>query len=180
MTPALLTPNAYSRPQRTLNQVNAIVIHWFMAPKQTARTVREYWERRKDGGGGYGSAHIAIDDRETLLCVPLDEMAYHVGSDSYTQFAEYDVGHYPNAHAIGVELAHDDMTGKPSYDVWNKAVRVCIDLCDRFRLPESRIVTHFDITGMRPHWNGIPCHRWFVEQPGEMARFRAEIASARR
>lgn len=181
MTEALLTPNRWSRPQRSLGVVRAIVLHWYAHPKQTARGARGWWEARKDGARGYGSAHIAIDDRETLLCVPLDEIAYHVGADTYTQFGYEHLCNYPNACTIGVELAHDDWTGKPSLTVWEKAVTVAAELCDRFRLPETMIVTHFDVTGSRQHWpRGYPCHRWFVEQPGELARFRAEIASARR
>jgi N-acetylmuramoyl-L-alanine amidase CwlA len=135
MNEQLLTLNRWSRPGRALSDVKAIVIHWFMAPKQTAQQVRDYWERRKDGGGGYGSAHIVIDDRETILAVPLTEIAYHVGADEYTDFAERHISYYPNSHTIGVELAHDDMSGKPSADVWHRAVTVCADLCDRFKVP---------------------------------------------
>lgn len=179
MNERLLTPNPYSRPMRKLLDVRAIVLHWFMAPKQTAAQVREYWERRKDGGGGYGSAHIIIDDREAILAVPLNEMAYHVGADAYTDFAERYIGNYPNSHTVGIEFAHPDMTGKPTLDVWERAISVVQTVAERFSIPESLIVTHWDITGMRPQWNGIPDHRWFVEQPGELARFRAEVAKAR-
>jgi N-acetylmuramoyl-L-alanine amidase CwlA len=179
MNKRLLTPNQYSRPMRKLLSVRSIVLHWFMVPKQTAAQVREYWERRKDGGGGYGSAHIIIDNREAILAVPINEMAYHVGSDNYTDFAERHIGNYPNAHTIGIELAHSDMTGKPTPDVWERAISVVANLANRFDIPEHMVVTHWDVTGMRPHWHNIPDHRWFVEQPGELARFRSEVAKAR-
>jgi N-acetylmuramoyl-L-alanine amidase CwlA len=175
MTEMLLTPNKYSRPQRPLSGVKAIVLHWFMSPGQSARSVWAWWDGRRLGDRGYGSAHVIIDDADTILAVPLDEMAYHVGSQTYTDFALQYIGSYPNAHAIGVELAHADMTGRPSSTVWQKAVDVCVDLCRRFDVPVSMIVTHFDVTGMQPHWNGAPCHRWFVERPGELARFQAEV-----
>lgn len=175
MTKRLLTKNQYSRSGRRLSGVKAIVIHWFAAPGQTANDVWHYWESRKDGTNSYGAAHIIIDDRSTVVAVPLDEIAYHVGSDEYTQFASDHIGSYPNGHTIGVELAHDDWTGKPTFDVWGRAVGVCRELCARFTLPPDKVVTHWDVTGMRPHWNGRPCHRWFVEQPGELARLRAEI-----
>lgn len=180
MNERLLTPNQYSRPMRKLRTVSAIVLHWFMVPRQTAAQVREYWESRKDGQNGYGSAHIIIDDHEAMMTVPLTEMAYHVGADSYTEFAKRDIGAYPNANTIGVELAHDDMTGRPSLSVWERSVSVVADLIDRFHLPESMIVTHWAVTGMRPQWNGIPDHRWFVEQPGELDRFRHDVYMARR
>lgn len=180
MTEALLTPNPHSRPGRRLGAVLAIVLHWYAHPGQSARGARQWWEDRKGGGNGYGSAHIAIDDREALLCVPLHEVAYHVGAETYTRFQQDALGAYPNGHTIGVELAHEDWTGRPSLTVWETALSVVAGLCDRFGVRESAIVTHWDVTGMRPHWNGVPCHRWFVEQPGELARFRHEVRGQRR
>lgn len=181
MNEHLLTPNRWSRPGRPLDRVRAIVIHWFAGPGHSAAGVRDYWEARKSGAGGFGSAHLAIDDHETVLAIPLDEIAYHVGADDYTQYAVTHIGPYPNAATVGVELAHDDWTGKPSLDVWERAVTVVADLCDRFRLGPERVVTHYDITGPRPHWpHGYPCHRWFVEQPGEFARFRLHVRQAMR
>jgi len=178
MTEDLLTVNAWSRPGSHLRQVTAIVVHWFGAPGQLATQVRDYWEARKDGQNGWGSAHIAIDDRQTILAIPLNEIAYHVGAEDYTEFALKEIGQYPNAHAIGVELAHHDWGGEPTPDVWLKTVSTLAYLCDRFGLPEGKIVTHWDVTGMRPYWKH-PCHRWFVQHPGELARLRAAVRKER-
>jgi len=175
MTEALLTPNKWSRPQRKLSEVKAIVLHWYMHPGESARGAREWWEMRKSGTSGFGSAHVAIDDRETLLCVPYDEMAYHVGANTYTQFALEQLSPYPNNCTIGVELAHADWAGKPSLDVWERALSVCIELCRRYRLPPTMIVTHFDVTGHQAKWGQYQCHQWFATQPGELARFRAQV-----
>ncbi len=179
ITEALLTPNVWSRSQKPMLDICAIAIHFYLKAGQSARDAVAYWENRKYGRTGYGSGHYALDDKETLIVVPINERAYHVGAlkkDQTLLTRKYLDD--PNAHCIGIELAHPDMTGKPSEIVWQNTVELCAWLCDKFWIPIHMILTHFDITGMRPQWNGIPCHRWFVEQPGEMARLRAEVAAA--
>lgn len=175
-TDVYLTPNKWSRPCIPLDRPKAIVLHWFLNPGTSARSAVNWWESRKDGGNGYGSAHIAIDDNEVLRAVPIHERAYHVGALEYTKYSQKIIGPSPNNHCIGVELAHADLTGEPSRMVWDTAADVVADLCRITALDTSCIVTHFDITGMLDKWNGIPDHPWFVQQPGEMARFRAEVA----
>lgn len=180
ITKALLTPNNWSRSQKPMLDVRAIAIHFYLKAGQSARNAVAHWERRKHGRLGYGSGHYALDDRETLLVVPTDERAYHLGAETYTEFTNRYLDSDPNAHVIGIELAHADVTGKPSTIVWENTVELCADLCDQLHVPVNMIVTHFDITGMRPQWNGIPCHRWFVEQPGELARLQAEVRERKR
>ncbi len=176
ITEALLSTNIWSRPQKPMLDIRAIAIHFFLNAGQSARGAVAYWEQRKYGRTGYGSGHYALDDKEMLIVVPTSERAYHVGAlvkDQTPLTRKYLDD--PNAHCIGVELAHADMTGEPSDIVWMNLVELCAILCDRFRIPVHMILTHFDITGMRPQWNEIPCHRWFVEQPGELARLQAEV-----
>lgn len=174
-TEQLLTMNEWSRPGSHLRAARAIVLHWYMVPRQTARQVWTYWESRRNGGLGYGSAHIIVDDTQTLLAIPLDEMAYHVGAPAYSRFAREYVSAYPNDATIGIELAHADLSGKPSVAVWERARAAAAYLCAELGVPPNMIVTHWDITGMRPQWNGIPDHPWFVREPGELARFRHEV-----
>ena len=175
ITEKLLTPNSYSRPRKAIREVRAIVLHWYLKPGQSARGAVLHWELRKEGSRGYGSGHYALDDNEVLLAVPTAEVAYHVGSDKYTEFTENFLEGDPNYYTLGVEMAHDDMTGRPSSSVRAKALNVVAMLCELYAVPVNMIVTHFDITGMRPHWKREPCHKHFVTQPGELARFQAEV-----
>ena len=170
-----LTVNAYSRPGKPLTAVRAIVLHWTMAPGQDIKQTRQYWEDRFDGNNGFGGAHMLIDGERVLETIPLNEMAYHVGAERYTEFAVRYIGSYPNAYTIGIELAHEDWLGKPSDATWDTTVQILRDLTKRFNVTPHMIVTHFDVTGLRPQWRGLPCHRWFVEQPGELARLRADV-----
>ena len=82
-----LTPNKYSRPQTPLKEVRGITLHWVENPGTSADFNRNYFEMRKSGQHGYGSAHYIIDNRGILQCIPEDEMAYHVGAQSYTALA---------------------------------------------------------------------------------------------
>ena len=175
MTEKLLTPNSWSRPRTDIIEVRAIVLHWFFDPGKSARGAVSWWEQRKNGKNGYGSGHYAIDDSETIIAVPTTEVAYHVGAESYTDFASTYLEGQPNFYTLAVEMSHGDMTGRPSQMVWEHAVELVRLLCDLYSVPESMIVTHFDITGMRPYWRGHPCHKWFVTQPGEMAQFRVDV-----
>ena len=179
ITDKLLTPNIYSRPQKPIIEVRAIVLHWFMDPGKSSKGAIDWWEKRKNGKNGYGSGHYAIDDDGILLAVPTAEIAYHVGAEEYTDFAYSYLEGKPNNYTIGVELAHGDWTGEPSLVVWNHAVELARLLCDMYSVPESRIVTHWAITGMRPYWNGKPCHKWFTTQPGELDQFRSDVRGRR-
>ena len=173
---ARLTPNQWSRPQKPPIDWEWIVLHWFLAAGQPARVARDWWESRKAGNRGYGSAHVAVGREGALLCVPLDEVAYHVGTLTPTTWARDNIGDRFNYRCIGVELEHDDWTGEPSLEVWNTAVYVVTDMCIQFDIPATHIITHHDVVGMLPKWRGMACHRWFVDRPSELDRFRREVA----
>lgn len=168
ITKAHLTPNEYSRPQKPLLSTRAIVLHWVGNPSTSARANRDFWESRKDGGNGYGSAHLIVDDREIIEAIPLFEMAYHVGAESYTPFALEFLSSYPNNCTLGIEMTHPDWTGRPSEDTWQRTVRLVADLLLSQRLKAHNITTHHAITGK-------DCPRWMVRHPAELERFRWDV-----
>ena len=76
-----LTHNEYSRPGKKLHKVLAIVIHWTTNPGANAKENRDFFENKKTGMGGYGSAHYIIGQNGIIIAaVPEDEVAYHCGS----------------------------------------------------------------------------------------------------
>jgi len=165
-----LTPNEWSRPQRPIRDVRAIVLHWVQNPGTSARANRDFFEMRKDGRHGYGSAHFIADDTEIVACIPIGEMAYHVGASEYTDFARMYLGPYPNSYTIGIEMCHPTDTGEPTPVVWEKTVELTSELLLAHALRPHHITTHHNITGKR-------CHRWFVDHPAELERFRWAVAS---
>ncbi len=175
ITEKLLTPNEWSRSQRKIREHRAIILHWYLKAGQSARGAALHWELRKEGSRGYGAGHTALDDDNTLLVIPTNEVAYHAGAREYTEFAYKYLEGEPNYYSLSIEMAHNDMTGAPTEKVWERGVAVAAEWCDEFAIPVNMIVTHFDLTDMRPHWKREPCHKWFVTQPGELARFQAEV-----
>lgn len=167
----LLTPNEFSRPQRQLHQIRGIIIHWVANPMTTPLQNREFFEQRRHGQNGYGSAHFIIGiDGQILQIIPTDEMAYHVGSREYTEYARVKFGDYPNNCTIGIELCHPDWTGQFSRDTLYSAARLSAKLCADFDLdPAEDITTHKRIVGWKD------CPKWFVQNPEKYCAFKIAV-----
>lgn len=161
-----LTRNEYSRPGKQIREVLGIVMHWTAAPRQNARQVRDYFESKKDGTTGYGSAHYVIDQSgEVLQCIPDTETAYHCGSETYTDDARSRFGKYcssnssPNNCTIGVELCPTDDAGHFTTATITAAVELCAEICSRYQLQADAITTHHDVVG----WKSCP--KLWTEKP---------------
>jgi N-acetylmuramoyl-L-alanine amidase CwlA len=167
-----ITPNKYSRPQTKLNSVKGIVVHWTASPKGRNVGVWNYFERRKEGNTGYGSAHFIIDLDSTYgvwNCIPLDEMAYHVGSSSYTNEAKTILGSYPNNCTIGIEFCIMTDRGVMTDYTWQTGAKLVAHLLEKFNLGIDDIWTHQEVVGWKD------CHRYFVENPNEYTRFKNDV-----
>jgi len=167
---AYLTPNQYSRPRRALNKVKGLALHWVGNAGTSAMFNRNFFEERKNGKLGYGSAHYIIGlGGEIVQCIPLAEMAYHVGADEYTPYALGKFGIYPNNCTIGIEFCHIDWFGKYTQETIDSAIELCTDLCDHFDLePLDDITTHHAITGKL-------CPKWFVVHPVDFEGFKQNV-----
>jgi N-acetylmuramoyl-L-alanine amidase len=165
----LLTPNEWSRPQRPLDQVRGIALHWVGNPNTSAEFNRRFFEDRKAGQTGYGSAHCIADTHEIIRCIPDAEMAYHVGAETYTDEALHLWGPYPNATLLGLELCHPDWSGQFEQATLLQARLLCAWWCWRYDLnPMSDITTHHAVTGK-------DCPRWFVQHPEDLDAFRDSV-----
>lgn len=165
-----LTPNPYSRPKKKLGKVLGVVIHWYANPKSRAVANRNFFENRKFGKSGYGSAQYLVDDFDEVHAIPDDEMAYHVGSNVYTASALRNLGSYPNNCTIGIEMAHDDWTGRPNPATYEKTVKLAARLLKEHGLDETNLWTHHQVVGWKD------CHRWYTENASEWVQFVADVA----
>jgi N-acetylmuramoyl-L-alanine amidase len=169
----LLTVNLYSRPNKKINQVKGIVIHWVANRNSTAQSNRNFFESRKNGTKGYGSAHEIIDlDGNILVCIPVDEMAYHVGSPNpYTKEALKYLSNYPNNCTYGIECTHIGYDGEMTEETYNTLVQRCADLIVNFNLEETEkaLWLHKEVVGWKD------CHRWFVYNPKEWELFKDKV-----
>ncbi|MFS1514539.1 N-acetylmuramoyl-L-alanine amidase [Chengkuizengella sp. SCS-71B] len=166
-----LTPNPFSRPGTKLKKIKGVVIHWVANKKSTAEANRKFFENRKNEKNGYGSAHEIIDlNGDVIVCIPKDEIAYHVGSSTYTKEALERLSNYPNDCTYGIECTHVDWEGKMTKETYNSLVNRCVELCKEFDLnPLTDLWLHKEVVGWKD------CHKWFVNNPNEWDEFMKEV-----
>jgi len=170
----LLTENPWSRPGRKedMKPIKKIVLHWYGNPKTTALATWNFFESRKNGKLGYGSAHFLVNlDGDIIQAMPQEEMAYHVGSKTYTQFALNEISTYPNNATLGIEMAHVSWEGEFTENTWDNTKIMTYLLLREYNLTTYDITTHHDIVGWKD------CPRYFVLFPDELERFRDEVHS---
>lgn len=167
-----LTPNPYSRPQTKIKQVKAIILHW------TANTGNvgnfTYFENRKYGKTGYGSAQFLIyQNGKTFRFMPENEVAYHAGANTYKQYAKEKLHNAPNNYSLGIELCPIDAnTGAFSKETIQSAIELCVYLCKKYNLnPLTDIGTHSMCTGKE-------CPRYYVRNPQAFEQFKRDVANA--
>lgn len=169
-----LDPNPYSRPQSKILGLKGIVIHWVANPGSTAINNRNYFNNLKKQTGDskrYASAHEIIGlDGEVVICIPKDEVAYHVGAKSYTTRAKQLFGNNPNRYLYGIEVCHPDTTGKFSDTSYKTLVNRVADLLIEFNLVPSKdtIWRHYDVTGK-------DCPHYYVQHPSDWDKLVNDI-----
>ena len=188
LTENLLTVNPYSRPGTKRSEVQALIMHWTAAPMQRAFATRNYFEDRKNGTNGYGSAHYIVDlDGSIIHCIPESEVAFHVGSEQvdpasgkiYTDWARIHFGESfcqpapsigPNLCTLGIEMEPLDAAGNFSEQTLAAARELAHDICQRLGLnPSADIATHNMVVGWKD------CPRLWVNHPELLMAFRQDV-----
>jgi len=169
-----LTINKFSRPGNLLKAVKGIVVHWVANPNSTAQNNRDYFESLKRQYSVkkpiYASAHYIIGlDGEIVQCIPDNEMAYHVGSKTYTQEALNKLSNYPNDCTVGIECCHIDWNGNMTEKTYNSLINLCVKKLKEFNLTVDNLWLHKEVVGWKD------CHRWFVNNPNEWVKFKRKV-----
>lgn len=181
-----LSENDYSRPCNKIREVLGLVIHWTANSSMDALHVRDFFEAKKSGMGGYGSAHYVIGQKgEIVQCIPESEIAYHCGSSAvdpassrvYTDEARKRFGKYaidykttsPNFCTLSIELCPIDRDGNFSQETIESAIALCADILSRYGLCENDITTHHDIVGWKD------CPRLWTKNPCLLDAFRQDV-----
>lgn len=179
-----LTINEFSRPGKKLKEVLAVVMHWTANPGAAAKENRDYFEAKKAGMGGYGSAHYIVGIKgEIIHCIPEDEVAYHCGTSRtdpasgriYTDYARQKFGKYaletssPNLCTIGIELCPVDLYGNFTASTVESAAELCAGICKRHGLAAQDITTHHNIVGWKD------CPRLWTNRPGLLEEFKESV-----
>jgi N-acetylmuramoyl-L-alanine amidase len=182
----LLTINEYSRPGKKLIAVQALVMHWTGNPMASAMENRDFFENRKTGMSGFGSAHYIIGlQGEIIRCIPDNEQAYHVGSSLpdpvskkiYTDEARRRFGQFacnpktnsPNWVTIGIEMCPVDSEGNFNNETIASATELVSCLLEKNNLTTDDITTHHAVVGWKD------CPRLWVNHPEKFEAFRRMI-----
>lgn len=83
-----------------------LVAHDTGNPNSTAQNNVDYYENTYNIQQGIASAHIFVDDKEAIICIPVDEVAYHVLPSTPTDNYWYGVN--ANDGAAGTEISYFD------------------------------------------------------------------------
>jgi N-acetylmuramoyl-L-alanine amidase len=145
--------------------------HWVAIPNSSAMDNRYYFENRNHGKTCYGSAHEIVDSNgDVVLAIPPNEMAYHVGSKTYTDEALAVLGEYPNDCTYGIECTHIDWEGNMTKETLETLANRCADLCKKYDLnPITDIWTHKQVVG----WKNCP--KYFVDHPDKFEAFKIKV-----
>ena len=153
----LLTPNSYSRPQISIEQVNYIAIHYTANPGSTAVSNRNYFENLATTQDNKVSSHFVIGlEGEVVQCIPTSEMSYATNSR--------------NVDTISIECCHPDETGQFNTATYDSAVKLTAWLCTRFGLTSDQVIRHYDVTGK-------DCPKYYVENPDAWIQMKSDIAA---
>ena len=171
---AYLDPNIYSRPQSKMKGIKGVALHWVGNANTTAKANRNYFNNLKNQGKEgkrYASSHEIIGlNGEVILCIPKNEVAYHVGAKSYKPRAKTILANSPNRYLYGIEVCHPDWGGKYSNKTYTTVINRVADLMIEFDLKPSKdtIWRHHDVTGK-------DCPRFYVQNPKEWDKLIADV-----
>lgn len=155
-----LTPNIYSRPGASRNEINGIVVHYIANPGTTAEQNRNYFENLSKQSGDNAvssSAHFIIGlEGEIIQCMPIREIAY--------------ASNNRNVDTVSIECCHPDETGEFTEETYESLVRLTSWLMGELDLKETDIIRHYDITGKN-------CPKYFVEHESAWKQFKKDAGS---
>jgi N-acetylmuramoyl-L-alanine amidase len=175
-----LTVNPFSRPGYKLPIVKGIIMHWVANPMTSAKANRDFFENRKDGKSGYGSAHYIVGlSGEVIQCIPDSEVAYHVGTDRkdpesnriYTNWCRGMAGKsVPNWCFLGIEMTHLDWEGSFAEVTLGASAELVAKLLKKHSLPNTDYIgTHQMVVGWKD------CPRLWVKRPELFQAWKKEV-----
>ncbi len=149
----LIKIDGASRRGTSLDELNAIVIHYIGNPGTSAQNNRNYF----NNPDSTVSAHFVVGlEGEIIQCVPLWEKS--------------SASNHRNSDTISIEVCHPDETGVFTDATYRALVELVACLCRETGLDADDVIRHYDITGKL-------CPLWFVEDEAAWATFKADIAN---
>ena len=161
ITEKYLTVHPNSRPGYKLESLKNIVIHYVANPGTSALQNWRYFENKNSV-----SAHFIIDlDGSILQCMPLDEVAWAIGTTE---------GNYST---ISIECCHPDSTGKFTDATYESLVKLVSWLCQKYGFTADQVKRHYDYP--RTNSSGVVWHKscplYFVNHPEKWEQFKKDL-----
>lgn len=162
ITKKYLSIHKNSRPGYKLWSVKNIVVHYVANPGSTALQNWKNFENNKPGT----SSHFIIGiDGTVLQCMPLDEVAWAIGTTE---------GNYTT---ISIECCHPDSTGKFTDATYESLIKLVSWLCAEFDLTEDNVKRHYDYP--RTNSSGVVWHKhcplYYVNHPEQWEAFKDDL-----
>lgn len=153
----LLTPNKYSRPQRELDGVNGVVVHYVGNPNTTAKQNRDYFESLAITHETSASSHFVVGLKgEIIQCIPLNEVAY--------------ASRHRNADTISIEVCHPTEEGWFNDSTYDSVIALVAWLVVEYDLDVEDVIRHYDVTGKE-------CPKYYVENESAWITFKEDVQS---
>ncbi|HLP94533.1 MAG TPA: SUMF1/EgtB/PvdO family nonheme iron enzyme [Saprospiraceae bacterium] len=138
-----------------IRQLKGIVLHW-TASDGSAKQIRDFMDKSTQNG----SVHFIVDEQSIIQCVPVNEVAYHIGSIRYTQKAldlTGSSGLNPNYFTIGVEMCDSDNGKRDWSRTYQNTVQFVRQLLQKYDLTVNNLYRHSELVPDRP------CPKKFLE-----------------
>ena len=141
--------------------VEWIVMHYTANDGDSGASNGKYFQQALNP---VASAHYFVDDKSITISVPEDYVAYHCGADKYRHpFCR-------NYNSIGIEMCDTKRDGRvmATDRTIANAADLAAMLCERYGLPVSHIIRHYDVTGKL-------CPKYWVDDPLGIVKFREMV-----
>jgi len=156
--------------KRSTSKIKYIVIHYTANDGDTDENNGKYFKNNIVKS----SAHYFVDDDSVTISVPDDFNAYHCGANKYKH------AYCRNSNSLGIEICDDIKNGViyPSEKTIENAVQLTKELMEKYNIPVSNVIRHFDVTGKLcpAYWCGTATKNklWETEF---LSKLKAEMAS---
>ena len=151
MLPIQKKISSYNYSSRQGNAILYIVLHYTGNKGDTAKNNVDYFYNGNRGA----SAHYFVDDNEIWQSVEDSNSAWSVGGGT-----SYGI---TNRNSISVEMCCQ-LTGIVSIKTEDNALELVKYLMNKYNVPMSRVVRHYDCNSIRkicPNWSNNNWERWY-------------------
>lgn len=156
--------------ERATSKIKYIVLHYTANDGDTDEANAKYFKNNVVKA----SAHYFVDSNSVTQSVPDNYTAWSVGGNKYSNCSSTGGGKFygkcTNGNSISIELCDDVKGGSiyPSAETIANAIELTKQLMNKYSVPASRVIRHFDVTGK-------PCPAYWCGTAAKNAKWKTEF-----